>query len=365
MVSQPITQEVVDYATYTARVAAVESVELRAHVWGYLDKVAFKEGSLVKKGDVLFELDPRPYQAQLDQARAEVERLNAQLQLDDVELRRATELLRRQAGTREDYDRASAQVSQSRAALAAAEAKVEQAELDLGYTKVTAPVSGRTSRYNVTVGNFIQAGNQGTGTLLTTIVSVDPIYAYFDVDEQTVLRVRKFIREGRMRSARETEIPVSLGLSTEEGFPHQGTINFVDNQVNPRTGTLRVRGVFSNKDEVLAPGYFCRVRVPVGPAHRVLLVSDRALANDQGRKVLYVVDDKNKVVMRPVQTGALHDGLRAIEDGLGVNEKVVVNGLLQIRPGLTVNPEIVTMPRSANGASAGTHATPVAETAAH
>ena len=196
------------------------------------------------------------------------------------------------------------------------------------------------------MGNLVQAGDQTGGTLLTTIVSVDPMYAYFDVDEHTVLRVRQLIREGKAESARDGELPVWLGLANEEGFPHQGTINFVDNQVNPKTGTLRVRGVFPNKDEALSPGYFARVRVPIGRPHKALLVTDRALDTDQGQKVVYVVDEDNEVVSRPVRLGALHDGLREITDGLKPGERVIVNGLQQVRPGITVEPKLVDMPAS-------------------
>ena len=225
-----------------------------------------------------------------------------------------------------------------------ARANRDLAALNLGYTKVTAPVSGRVSRYVVTVGNLIQSGDQNGGTLLTTVVSVDPMYVYFDMDERTVLRVRALIREGKARSARESEWPVALGLATEDGFPHQGTIDFEDNQVNPKTGTLRVRGVFPNKDELLSPGLFARVRVPIGRAHRALLLADRALDTDQGQKVVYVVNEKNEVVSRPVRLGALHDGLREITEGLKPGEKVIVNGLQQVRPGLTVEPRLVEMP---------------------
>jgi RND family efflux transporter MFP subunit len=221
---------------------------------------------------------------------------------------------------------------------------VASRQLDLEYTKVLAPVSGRVSRFVVTVGNLIQSGDQNGGTLLTTIVSVDPMYAYFDVDERTVLRIRQLIREGKAKSAREIEWPVSLGLANEEGFPHQGTINFEDNQVNPKTGTLRVRGVFPNKDEALSPGFFARVRVPIGRAHQALLVTDRALDTDQGQKILYIVNPKNEVVSRPVRLGALHDGLREITDGLMPGESVIVNGLQQVRPGVTVEPKLLVMP---------------------
>ena len=216
----------------------------------------------------------------------------------------------------------------------------------MGYTRVTAPVGGRVSRYVVTVGNLIQSGDQNGGTLLTTIVSVDPMYVYFDMDERTVLRVRQLIREGKARSDREAEWPVWLGLANDEGFPHRGTINFEDNQVNPRTGTLRVRGVFPNKEEALSPGFFARVRVAIGQAHHALLVTDRAVDTDQGQKVLYVVNEKNEVVSRPVRLGMLHDGLREITDGLKPGERVIVNGLQQVRPGVTVEPKLVDMPTS-------------------
>jgi RND family efflux transporter MFP subunit len=205
------------------------------------------------------------------------------------------------------------------------------------------------SRYNVTVGNLILSGDQGGGTLLTTIVSVDPMHAYFDVDELTDQRVRKLVRDGKFTfkstdEGAEEAVPMALGLATEEGFRHLGAINFADNQVNPKTGTLRVRGVFPNKDGVLSPGYFARVRVPVSPSHKAMLVSERALDNDQGEKILYVVNDKNEVVARPVRLGQVHDGLRAIEDGLKPGERVIVDGLQQVRPGATVVPKLGPMP---------------------
>src|ERR1700756_1705672 len=342
-VSYPVERYVTDYADYTARTAAVDSVEVRAHVWGYLDKVNFKEGALVQKGDVLFELDPRPYQAMLNQANAKVAQDEAQLKYDEAEYQRNLRLVSTGAVARSELDKSAAARGVDIANIAADKAAVASRELDLEYTKVIAPVSGRVSRYVVTVGNLILSGDQGGGTLLTTIVSVDPIYAYFDVDELTVLRVRQMIREGKAKSARDNELPVWLGLANEDGYPHPGTINFVDNQINLKTGTLRLRGVFPNKDEALAPGYFARVRVPIGFPHRALLVSDRALDTDQGQKILYVVNEKSEVVSRPVLLGALHDVLRKIPHVMKPGDRVIVNGLQQVRPGIRVEPKLVDM----------------------
>ncbi|MBI3410730.1 MAG: efflux RND transporter periplasmic adaptor subunit [Planctomycetes bacterium] len=342
-VSYPITREVTDHADYTARTAAVDSVEVRARVWGYLDKVNFKEGALVNKGDVLFEIDPRTYLAALAQAEGKLASAQAKLTRSDADLARASELMRTKAISREDFDKAVADKGEAAAALAALKAGVDQAKLDLGFTKVTAPISGRVGRALVTEGNLILAGQTG-GTVLTTLVSVDPIYAYFDVDETTVQRVRRLIREGKAKSARDIEIPVWLGLATEEGHPHKGIINFVDNQVNPKTGTLKLRGVFNNENELLSPGYFARVRVPIGFPHQALLVTDRAIDTDQGQKIVYVVDQENKVVARPIRVGALHEGLRVIDEGLSPTDKVLVNGLQQVRPGIVVTPNLIEMP---------------------
>jgi RND family efflux transporter MFP subunit len=350
---------VTDYVDFTARTAAVDSVEVRAHVWGYLQKVNFKEGDMVKEGAVLFEIDPRPYEALLNQAKAKVRQDEAQLALDEAEYQRQLNIYRSGGGSKSDLDKATAARDVDLANIAADKALVVSRQLDLDYTKVTAPVGGRVSRYVVTVGNLIQSGDQN-GTLLTTIVSVDPMYAYFDVDEYTALRVRQLTREGKSDSPRAGGYPVSLGLANEEGFPHQGTINFVDNQVNPKTGTIRVRGVFPNQHQVLLPGLFGRVRTPIGRPHNALLVSDRALDTDQGQKVLYVVNDKNEVVTRPVRVGAIHNGLREITDGLKPGERVIVNGLQQVRPGVTVEPELVPMPTPVRNPSGTARAAPAA-----
>jgi RND family efflux transporter MFP subunit len=356
-VSYVVQREVTDHADFTARTAAVDSVELRARVSGYLDKVHFKEGTLVKKGDLLFEIDPRTYEAVLRNAEGNLASVEARAQRLEADLARARRMVSQRAIGREEYDKVAGDRGEAVASRAAAKAAVDRARLDLGFTRVTAPVSGRISRYVVTVGNLVQAGDLTGGTLLTTLVSVDPMYAYFDVDERTVLRVKQLIREGKASSPEDAEIPVWLGLANEDGHSHRGTINFIDNQVNPKTGTLRVRGVFPNKDEALSPGYFARVRVPIGTPHKALLITERALDTDQGQKVVYVVDKDNKVASRPVRLGAMQDGLREITDGLKPGDRVVVNGLQHIRPGLTVETTLVEMPTPKLGKASGkTHA---------
>jgi membrane fusion protein, multidrug efflux system len=387
-VALPVEREVTDYADFTGRTAAVHSVEVRARVDGYLDSVHFEAGSLVKEGDVLFVIDQRPFVRELNRAKAQLEQAKAEYQhaltqidsaeaakarsdadLENARLRldRAGRLLPKGAMSQEEFDErksellkaeadvrnavagiasATAAVVSAKAAEASAQAEVAIAELNLEYTTVTAPVSGRISRNLVSTGNLIQAGQSGGGTLLTTIVSVDPVYAYFDVDELTVQRVQQMIRKGTAESARDVEIPVWLGLADEKGFPHRGTINFIDNQVRPSTGTLRVRGVFANRDETLLPGYFARIHVPIGNPHKALLIADRALETDQGQKVVFFVGKENKVESRPVRLGALHDGLREIVEGLQPGDRVIVNGLQQVQPGVTVNATQVAMPNS-------------------
>ncbi len=339
-VSYPVERDVTNYEEATGRTDSVESVQVRARVNGYLDKINFQEGALVKQGEVLYEIDPRPYKAVLDQALGNVASMEARLKRQDADLRRAEKLVGTSALSREEFDKIVGDRGETAASFASLRAAVDRAKLDLDFTKVLAPVSGRIGRTLITRGNLVVADN----TILTTIVSLDPMYAYFDVDENTVLRVRQLIREGKAKSARETEVPVQLALANEEGFPHKGTINFVDNQINPKTGTLRIRGLFPNKDEVLAPGSFARVRVPIGEPHKALLVTERAIDTDQGQKIVYVVNEKNEVVSRPIRLGPRDDGLRVIEDGLKPGERVIVNGLQQVRPGAAVEPKLVDMP---------------------
>jgi RND family efflux transporter MFP subunit len=341
-VSKPIEREVIDYDSFTGRTAAVQSVEIRARVSGYLEKIHFRDGFEVAKGDPLFEIDPRPYQTALAQTKGNLASAEARLKRQDADLARAQRLIGTNAISQEDFDSTAGDRAETAASIEALRSAVERAKLDLNFAEINAPISGRIDETRISAGNLVTADS----TLLTTIVSLDPIWAYFDADEASVLRQQKLIREKKVMSAREAKIPVYLGLADEPGYPHEGVIDFVSNQLNPGTGTLRVRGIFPNEDRVLSPGLFVRIRIPIGQARPALLVTERALATDQGQKILYVVDDKNEVVSRSVRLGALHDGLRVIEDGLSSGELVIVNGLQYVRPGVTVEPKLVDMPGS-------------------
>src|SRR5258706_702380 len=348
-VARPLEREITDYADYVGRTEAIDSVQMRARVSGYLLNVNFKEGELVKKGQVLFEIDPHLFEAQVASSRAQVASVAATLKRARSDNARYQELAVKTPGavSKQDVDKFQAMADQASADLQAAQAALAQNQLNLGWTKVTAPVDGRISRYFVTVGNLITQDQ----TILTTIVSTGRIYAYFDMDDTTVLRVRQLTREGKAKFGQEGAVaPVYLRLENEKGFPHQGQINFEDNTITPRTGTLRVRGVFGNQDGALQPGYFVRLRVPIGTPHQALLVPDRAIDNDQGRKVLRVVNEKNQVVSRPIKVGAMDGGLRVIADGLQQTDRVIGTGLLQARPGTTVQPKPVNLPTAATGA---------------
>jgi RND family efflux transporter MFP subunit len=360
-VSNPIEREVTDYADFSGRTAAVDSVEVRARVNGYLEKVNFKEGELVHKGEVLFEIDPRPYQAQVEIATGQVAAADAMVQRTQADDARAKSLRASTPGaiSQQDLDQYQAAADQAMANADTARATLKNNQLNLDFTKVIAPIDGRVSRYYATVGNLVMQDQ----TLLTTIVSVDPIYAYFDVDESTVLHVRELIRTGKMQSAREASVPAWLSFTNEEGFSHEGVINFIDNQVDPKTGTLRLRGVFSNKDEALSPGFFVRVRVRIGVPHSAILVNERAVQADQGQKVVYVVDDKNQVVYRTVHVGTKHGSLIEIADGLKLDERVIVNGLQRVHPGVTVDPKLVDMSGATDAAAATTAASGVPDSA--
>ncbi len=346
-VSRPLEAEVTDYNHFTGRTDAVESVQVRAHVWGYLDKINFTEGAEVNKGDVLFKIDPRTYDAALAQAEANLKQAEARRNsMADVYARdRASPAATPQATATLDQGN----LAEAEAAVGSALAARDAAQLNVTYTDVVAPIGGRVSRALVTVGNLVQSGEMG-GTVLTSIVSLDPMYAYFDMDDLTFLRVGRSAREGKAAASADALPPVSmLGLADEEGFPHAGRIDFMDNQVDPGTGTMKARGVFPNKDRVLTPGLFARIRVPVGDAHKAVLVTDRAIDTDQGEKVVYVVDKDNVVDKRPVRLGGLHDGLREIESGVKPGEQVIVDGLQRVRGGIKVEPKLVDMPQGETG----------------
>jgi len=344
-VARPVVKEIVDWDEYTGRLAAVDAVDVRARVGGYLDAIQFKDGQIVNKDDVLFIVDPRPFKAILTAGEGDAQAPWCRLDLARNDLERAKKLIETKSISQEDFDTRGKEAEAALASWEAAKAKMERARLDVEFTEVKAPMTGRIGRHQVSIGNLVSGGTDES-TVLTNIVTIDPIYCYFDVDERTVIRVRQLIREGKAKSARESEWPVYMGLRKEEGFPFQGTINFVDNQINPKTGTLRIRAVFPNPKEALSAGFFGRVRVPIGFPHQGLLVSDRAIESDQGQKVVYVVNEKKEVVSRAVRLGQLHEGLREITSGPSGGEQVVVRGIQQVRPGLIVEPKLGEMPVS-------------------
>jgi RND family efflux transporter MFP subunit len=342
-VSYPLDRGVADYVEFTGQTAAVKTVELRARVWGYLESLHFTEGAMVNQGDLLVQIDPKPYKALVDQAKGKIAQDNAQLKHNEATFRRYDKLRANGAATQEDLDRVLADRDAMKATLATDTADLEAKQLDLDYTTIRSPIKGRVSRFEVTEGNVVQSGQNG-GTLLTTIVSVDPMYVYFDIDERTLLTVRRLIRSGSMKNVQETAFPIAIGLADEDNFPHHGVVNFLDNRVDPGTGTLRCRGIFENHDGFLSPGLFVRCHLPLGDPTRRLMVAEQALASDQEQKFVYVVNDANEVSYRPVQVGRLYDGLRVIEGGISKNDKVVVKGLQRVRPGAKVTAELVPMP---------------------
>jgi membrane fusion protein, multidrug efflux system len=348
-VAKPVQDEVTDYVDFTGQTDSPQSVNIVPRVTGYIDREPFREGAEVNKGDVLFEIDPRPYQAQFNQAQAQVHFYEAQLELAIANYSRAVDLLKSGGGiktiSQQDVDMYRAQQHQAEAALEAFKASLEVFKLDLEFCTITSPLDGKISRYYLTVGNLV---NQDQ-SLLTTIVSLDPMYAYFQVDEPTLLRIRKALVDGSIARPATGTAPVQMALQGEEGYPHEGTINFVNNQVSPTTGTIAFRGVFPNPKlandvRLLSPGMFVRVRLPIGQPHPALLVIDRAILTDQGLKYVYVVDSEKKVQYRRVTPGPLQEnGLRVIE-GVKPDEWVVVGGLQQVRPRMEIRPDAMAMP---------------------
>jgi RND family efflux transporter MFP subunit len=338
-VVHPVARDVTEWDEYTARLDAVDSVEVRPRVSGYLQSVHFQDGALVHKCDLLFQIDPRPYEATLRRAEAEVQTAKSRLTLAQKNFARAADLLASHAISQEEADIRQSNLRQAEAAVDEAQAVVDAARLDVEFTHVTAPVSGRVSRKIVTEGNLISGGVGTQGTLLTTIVSLDPIYAYFDADEGALLKYNRLARLGQRPSSRDYKNPVRVALADEEGFPHQGTMDFVDNQVDRGTGTIVGRAVLPNPDLSLIPGLFARLQLPGSGEYRAILVPDDAIASDQSQKLVWVVDGENKAQYRAVKIGPLIDGLRVVREGVSDEDWVVVAGLQRVRPGQPVDPE--------------------------
>jgi multidrug efflux system membrane fusion protein len=335
-------QEINEWDEFTGRIEAVDAVDIRPRVSGYIQRVAFAEGKEVNKGDVLFIIDPRPYQAELARADAELQRARTRAALAAKEVVRAERLVAVQAISREEFDTRTSAEAESRASIAAAEAAVATARLNMDWTRVRSPIAGRVSRAEITQGNLVQAGPPDA-TLLTTVVSLDPVYVYFEGDEQTYLRYGDLARAGARPSSRDTRNPIQLGLANEVGFPHTGYVDFVDNQLNPETGTIRARGVFSNKDRVFTPGLFARLKLVGSARYRAVLVLDRAVGTDQDKKFVLVLQPDSSVAYRSVQVGRLVDGMRIVTAGLKGGDRIVINGLQRVRPGMKVAPTVAPM----------------------
>jgi len=373
-VSHPIQRVVTDYVDFTGRTDAVQSVNIIARVTGYLVQMPFEEGSEVKAGQVLFEIDPRPYQAQLDQAKSQVKLNEEQLELAKTTLARYQALDKTTPGavSQQALDQYKAAVAEAKARVDAQKKSLEVYNLNKEFTQVVSPVDGQVSRYYLTQGNLV---NQDQ-TLLTTVVSLDPMYAYFNMDERTYLRIGAAISAGKTTAPADGDIAVLLGFQNEDGFPHKGTVNFVDNQVNSTTGSITMRAKFANsrlipaaKDAsaaeskassaekaavpgtntrrwMFSPGMFVRVRLPIDEPHKALLVIDRAIQSEQGHKYVYVLDPQNnRVQTRSVETGPLQqDGLRVVEGEIKLDDLVVVGGIQQVRPKMKVEPDERQMP---------------------
>jgi RND family efflux transporter MFP subunit len=329
-------EDMAEWDEYQGEFEAVDAVEIRPRVSGYLDRVAFTEGKEVRKGDVLFEIDPQPYQATMDQRQADLTRARARQSLTERDAERGERLAAVKAISQEEMDTRLTLVSEARAAVAAAEAAVRAAELDLGYTKVRSPVDGRASRAEVTEGNLVTGGPAGS-TLLTTVVSLDPIYVYFEGDESAYLRYAHLAQRGERPSSRTAANPVQIGLSDEDGFPHKGRMDFVDNRLDQATGTIRARAVVANRDRLFTPGMFARVRLIGTGMRRVTVIPEAAVSTDQDRKFVFVLNPDSTVAYRNVTLGRQVEGeRRIIQEGLKQGEWIVVNGFARIRPGIKV-----------------------------
>jgi len=336
-------RDITEWDEFTGRFEAVDAVEIRPRVSGYLRRVAFAEGKEVRKGEVLFEIDARPYESDLARAEAELERARTGAALAAREVERAQRLVSVQAISREEYDARVSAAAQGGASVRVAQAAVTMARLNLDWTRVRAPISGRVSNAMVTEGNLVQAGPP-SATLLTTVVSLDPIYVYFDSDEQSFLKYGALARAGLRQSSHVARSPVHLGLADEDGtFPHQGYVDFLDNQLDARSGTIRTRAVFANKDRRFTPGMFARLKLVGSGSYRATLILDSAIGTDQDKKFVLIVKPDSTVDYRPIQLGRLVDGLRIVTAGLAPGDRIVINGLQRVRPGMKITPTVTAM----------------------
>jgi multidrug efflux system membrane fusion protein len=340
-VAEVVCKQLGDVDEFTGRLEAVNTVEVRPRVSGYLQKVFFKEGAIVRRGDVLFEIDPRPFQAEVDRLKGELAQAKAELARAQNDFQRAERLHNNDGMSTEEYDRRSAARSSSEARIASTEAALRGAQLNLEFTHIVAPITGRVGRAEITEGNLVQGG-AGQITPLTTLVSLDPIYVYFDADEQTYLKYARVSRTAGTSSHDLTNAAL-LGLADEDGFPHVGRVNFVDNQVSSTTGTIRVRATFSNKKFALTPGLFARVRLQGGGAYGGCLAKDESVVTDLNQKYVFVLGKNNTLEYRPVKLGPIADGLRVVREGLHDGDVIVTNGLQRVRPGTAVTPKRVPM----------------------
>jgi len=351
-VATVVSRSIIDWQNFSGRLEAVDRVDIRPQVSGKLIAVNFVDGTLVKKGDVLFTIDPRPFQAEVDRADAQITAMRARTAYTASDLARGQRLIADNAIARRDFEEKQNASREAAANLLAAKAQLETAQLNLEYTRITAPVSGRVSRAEVTVGNVVAAG--ASSPPLTTLVSVSHLYASFDVDEQSFL---KYVNPARISN---TKVPVFLGLANESGYSRQGQLSSVDNRLDTSSGTIRVRAEFPNPDGQLVPGLYARIRLGGGAPHEAVLIDDKAIGTDQDKRFVVVVDAANKTSYREVQTGAIEDGLRIVESGLKPGERIVVNGLQRVRPGDMVAPQAVSMkdglplPKQASVPASGT-----------
>ena len=354
-VAEPVKRTIVDQDEYVGRFVAVDFVEVRARVSGYLDKIHFQDGQMVKQGDLLFTIDKRPFQNTLDQARANLELAKSNVIFTQADVKRGEQLLRDRTISEQIFEQRSQAFRNAQAAVAANEALVRQAELDLEFTDLRAPVAGRIGDRRLAVGNLVTGGTGGSTTLLALIVSIDPIRFEFTFDEQSMLRYERLAREGRTEVTNRDATPVRLKLLDEPDFSHYGRMDFVDNIIDRSTGTIRGRAQFVNSDGLFKPGLFARVQVPGSAPYQALMVPEAAVGTEQVRKFVYVVDKNNVAQQRFVTLGPVIDELRVIKDGLSADDRIVINGLMRVRQGQKVAPDNQPVTAPAGGSQAKTN----------